>query len=44
MAATTTVLAYFVDILPHAVDNNMALIGSSNNASSIIGDWSVQDN
>ncbi len=43
MAVTTTVLAYFVDLLPQAVDNNVALIGSSNNAS-IIGDGSTQDN
>jgi hypothetical protein len=43
MAATTTMLAYFVDLLPQAVDNNVALIGSSDNAT-ISGDRSVQDN
>jgi hypothetical protein len=43
MAVTTTVLAYFVDLLPQAGDNNVALIGSSNNAS-IIGYGSAQDN
>ncbi|HJU34833.1 MAG TPA: hypothetical protein VJ695_06905 [Nitrososphaera sp.] len=30
MAVTTTVLAYFVDLLPQVVDNNVALIGSKN--------------
>ncbi|MDQ3881692.1 MAG: hypothetical protein M3249_00855 [Thermoproteota archaeon] len=43
MAVTTTILAYFVDLLPQAVDNNVALIGSSDNAT-ISGDGSVQDN
>jgi hypothetical protein len=43
MAVTTTMLAYFVDLLPQAVDNNVALIGSSDNAT-ISGDRSVQDN
>lgn len=43
MAVTTTVLAYFVDLLPQAVDNNVALIGQSNNAS-ISGYGSAQDN
>jgi hypothetical protein len=43
MAVTTTMLAYFVDLLPQAVDNNLALIGSSDNAT-ISGDRSVQDN
>jgi hypothetical protein len=43
MAVTTTVLAYFVDLLPQAGDNNVAIIGSSNNAS-IIGYGSAQDN
>jgi hypothetical protein len=43
MAVTTTMLAYFVDLLPQAVDNNVALIGSSDNAT-ISGDGSVQDN
>jgi hypothetical protein len=43
MAVTTTMLAYFVDLLPQAVDSNVALIGSSDNAT-ISGDRSVQDN
>ena len=43
MAVTTTMLAYFVDLLPQTVDDNMVLIGSSDNAT-IIGDGSVQDN
>lgn len=43
MAVTTTLLAYFVDLLPQAVDNNVALIGSSGN-STISSDGSVQDN
>ena len=43
MAVTTTMLAYFVDLLPQAVDNNVALIGSSDNTT-ISGDGSVQDN
>ena len=43
MAVTTTMLAYFVDILPQAVDGNVVLIGSSDNAT-IRGDGSVQDN
>ena len=43
MAVTTTVLAYFVDLLPQAIDDNMALIRSSNNAS-INGGWSSQYN
>jgi hypothetical protein len=43
MAVTTTMLAYFVDLLPQAVDNNVALIGSSDNPT-ISGDRSVQDN
>ncbi len=44
MAVTTTVLAYFVDLLPQAVDDNVALIGSSNNNTTISGGGSVQDN
>ncbi|HEX2106101.1 MAG TPA: hypothetical protein VHF28_00065 [Nitrososphaera sp.] len=45
MAVTTTVLAYFVDLLPQAVDNNnLAQRGLSNNASSFIGDGASQDN
>jgi hypothetical protein len=43
MALTTTVLAYFVDLLPQVVDNNVSIIGSSNNASTSSG-GSVQDN
>ncbi len=43
MALTTTMLAYFVDLLPQAVDNNVSIIGSSNNASTS-SDGSVQDN
>jgi hypothetical protein len=43
MALTTTMLAYFVDLLPQAVDNNVSIIGSSNNASASSG-GSVQDN
>jgi hypothetical protein len=43
MALTTTMLAYFVDLLPQAVDNNVSIIGSSNNASTS-GGGSVQDN
>lgn len=43
MALTTTMLAYFVDLLPQAVDNNVSMIGSSNNASASSG-GSVQDN
>jgi len=43
MAVTTTMLAYFADLLPQAVDNNVALIGSSDNAT-IRGDGSVHDN
>jgi hypothetical protein len=43
MAVTTTVFAYFVDLLPQALEDNVALIGSSNDAS-INGGWSSQDN
>jgi hypothetical protein len=43
MAVATTMLAYFVDLLPQAVDDNVLLIGSSDNAT-ISGDGSVQDN
>jgi hypothetical protein len=43
MALTTTMLAYFVDLLPQSVDNNVSIIGSSNNASTSSG-GSVQDN
>ena len=41
MAVTTTMLAYFVDLLP--LDNNVALIGSSDSAT-ISDDGSVHDN
>jgi hypothetical protein len=30
MVLTTTVLAYFIDILPHVVDRNVALVESNN--------------
>jgi hypothetical protein len=43
MAVTTTVLVYFVDLLPQVVDDNMALI-SSNNNSSMSGSGIAQDN
>jgi len=43
MAVTTTILAYFADLLPQTIDNNMALIDSSNNAFISRSD-SVQDN
>ncbi|MDP8888799.1 MAG: hypothetical protein M3M89_04150 [Thermoproteota archaeon] len=42
MAVTTTVLAYFVDLLPQAVDDNVALMVSNN--TSISGSESAQDN
>jgi hypothetical protein len=42
MAVTTTVLAYFADLLPQTIDNDIAFIGSSNNAFINRGD-SVQD-
>lgn len=43
MAVTTTVLAYFVDLLPRVVDDNVVLI-ASNNTSSISGSEAPQDN
>lgn len=44
MAVTTTVLAYFVDLLPQVVvDDNVALIASINNTS-ISGSEAAQDN
>jgi hypothetical protein len=42
MAVTTTVLAYFVDLLPHVVGDNVALIASNN--TSISGSEAAQDN
>ncbi len=42
MAVTTTVLAYFVDLLPQVVDGNVALIASNN--TSIGGSRVAQDN
>jgi hypothetical protein len=42
MAVTTTVLAYFVDLLPQVVDDNMVLIASTN--TSITGSEAAQDN
>jgi hypothetical protein len=42
MAVTTTVLAYFVDLLPQVVDDNVALITSNN--TSISGSEVAQDN
>jgi hypothetical protein len=42
MAVTTTVLAYFVDLLPQVVDDNMVLIASNN--TSITGSEAAQDN
>jgi hypothetical protein len=43
MAVTTTVLAYFVDLLPQVVvDDNVALIVSNN--TSISGSEAAQDN
>jgi hypothetical protein len=42
MAVTTTMLAYFVDLLPQVVDDNVALIASNN--TSISGSEAAQDN
>jgi hypothetical protein len=42
MAVTTTVLAYFVDLLPQVVDDNMVLIASNN--ASITGSEAAQGN
>jgi hypothetical protein len=44
MAVTTTVFAYFVDLLPQVVDNNVALIGSSNDNTHINNGGSAKDN
>jgi hypothetical protein len=42
MAVTTTVLAYFVDLLPHVVDDNVVLIASNNTSISV--SEAAQDN
>jgi hypothetical protein len=42
MAVTTTVLAYFVDLLPQVVDDNVVLIAYNN--TSISGSEAAQDN
>jgi hypothetical protein len=42
MAVTTTVLAYFVDLLPAVVGDNVELIASNN--TSISGSEAAQDN
>jgi hypothetical protein len=42
MAVTTTMLAYFVDLLPQVVNGNVALIASNN--TSITGSEAAQDN
>ncbi|MDQ5876127.1 MAG: hypothetical protein M3288_04720 [Thermoproteota archaeon] len=42
MAVTTTVLVYFVDLLPQVVNDNVALIASNN--TSISGSMAAQDN
>ena len=42
MAVTTTMLAYFVDLLPQVVDDSVALIASNN--TSITGSEAAQDN
>ena len=42
MAVTTTVLAFFVDLLPQVVDDNVAVITSNN--TSISGSAAPQDN
>jgi hypothetical protein len=42
MAVTTTMLAYFVDLLPQVVNDNVALIASNN--TSITGSEAAQDN
>jgi hypothetical protein len=42
MAVTTTVLAYFVDLLPQVVDDNVVLIAYNN--TSISGSGAAQDN
>ena len=42
MAVTTTVFAYFVDLLPQVVDDNVVLIAYNN--TSISGSEAAQDN
>ncbi|MDF2728183.1 MAG: hypothetical protein K0S84_1726 [Nitrososphaera sp.] len=42
MAVTTTVLVYFVDLLPQVVNDNVVLIASNN--TSISGSMVAQDN
>jgi hypothetical protein len=42
MAVTTTVFAYFVDLLPQVVDDNVVLIAYNN--TSISGSGAAQDN
>ena len=42
MAMTITVLAYFVDMLPHVVGDNVVLLASNDN--SISGGEEAQDN
>jgi hypothetical protein len=42
MAVTTTVLAYFVDLLPQVVDDNVVLIAYNN--TSMSGSEASQDN
>jgi hypothetical protein len=42
MAVTTTVLVYFVDLLPQVVNDDVALIASNN--TSISGSMVAQDN
>ena len=44
MAVTTTVLAYFFDLLPHVVDTVAAGIASNNNASISSNEAAAQDN
>ena len=41
MAVTTTVLAYFIDLLPDAVDNDVTLV-ESNNTAAIRGNEATQ--
>jgi hypothetical protein len=42
MSVMTTVLAYFIDLLPQVIGDNVALIGSNN--ASISGSEAAQDN
>jgi hypothetical protein len=43
MAVTTTVLAYFFDLLPHVVDTVVG-VASNNNASTSSNEVAAQDN